>query len=835
MKLERLLQIHVAALAILGAILLGMGQRSSLLPLLAVFAAVTSVIFTDTLHWFHLNRFVANLAALLALFFSLNEFFQADMRAQLLAIANLLIYLQIVLFYQRKIPRLYWQLTVLSLLQVVVSAALNVGVEFGLVLMVYAVTAFSTLAVLHVHRESLRVLEFSQLAQGGGDDGPSADRPAGTRRRSGKRAPARTPLIRPLTSPSRLGRQALGSGLLKQIAAIGLSALAFAFVLFFAAPRLDSSTRRSFQIRPTRVVGFSSEVSLHDMQSILESNETVMRVSFREAINGQPYRVYGEPYFRGSILAEYRFEDGQATWRQPRDTVLERAFASPILRSHQLLEEPPPFRGLVRQDVILQPLNEQVLFAIFPVFASPQTPDEVRIDARTEQVFSQTGLGERARIEYRYAVATTGLLGGVQLDVTPLSGRMTHLMDPTLLEFDAAQFPTVKQVADEIAERRSVANASRAEIARALRDHFLRPGAYQYTLELSRVRRRRDLDPIEDFMAHHRSGHCQYFASALVMMLRSQGIPARMVVGFRGGEYNALGDYYQVLQRHAHAWVEAYLPADEARAESPPEAYLSPLGGWLRLDPTPGSDIDRARQLEQSWVDTVDDVLDYASTVWTDYILGLTAKRQRESIYEPVANRTDPETWASTLARLRKLRQLLLPWFQGLSLLLGVMLTAGLATSLALVWRRWHRVRQPDASPSRWPWRAGAVAPGGARWVAGPSVLFYRRLEVALGRLGLSRNPGQTPRELAMQAGHRLAALLPQTAAVAELPSLIVEAFYRARFGPVELPELSLRTVEAQLVQLEEVVQECNSPSPAPHAVRRKDLPDVRETPPSSK
>ena len=81
------------------------------------------------------------------------------MRAQLLAIANLLIYLQIVLFYQRKNPRLYWQLTVLSLLQVVVSAALNVGFEFGLVLILYAVTAFSTLAVLHVHREGLRVIE----------------------------------------------------------------------------------------------------------------------------------------------------------------------------------------------------------------------------------------------------------------------------------------------------------------------------------------------------------------------------------------------------------------------------------------------------------------------------------------------------------------------------------------------------------------------------------------------------------------------------------------------------------------------------------------------------
>jgi len=807
MKLERIVQIHVATLAILGAVLLGMGQRSSLLPLLAVFAAVTSVIFTDVLRWFHLNRFVANVAALLALFFSLNDFFQADMRAQLLAIANLLIYLQIVLFYQRKNPRLYWQLTVLSLLQVVVSAALSVGFEFGLVLMLYAVTAFSTLAILHVHRESLRVIQFAVRGRAVRDDNASdrSEREVGQGR---KLSLHRDPIIRPLTSPTRLGRQALGSGLLKQITAVGGSALVFAFVLFFSAPRLDSSSRRNYQIRLTRVVGFNSHVTLSELEPVLESSETVMRVSFRDAISGQPYRVYGEPYFRGSLLTEYRFEDGKAHWRQPSSTALENPFVSRIVSSYRLLQDPPVSRSLVRQDIILQPLSEQVLFAIFPVFASAQTPDDVRMHSRTKQLLCQSHPDERSRMEYRYAVITTGMIGGVQLDVTPLSNGATHLMDPALLDFDVAQMPTIKSIADEIVGQRAGANVSRADVARALRDHFLRPGAYSYTLDFANVRRRRDLDPIEDFMAHHRSGHCQYFASALVMMLRSQGIPARMIVGFRGGEYNALGDYYQVLQRHAHAWVEAYLPADEARLQSPPDAHLSPLGGWLRLDPTPGSDIDRGRQLQQGWMDTVDDVLDYASTVWTAYILGLTAKRQRESIYEPVANRTDPETWAATLARLRGLRQRALQWVQGVSMLLSLVLAVGLTAALAMSWRRRRHGLPRGAAPARWQWLRNGAAPAGHRAAPSPRVQFYRRLEAALSRLGLTRGLGQTPRELARQADRRLAALLPQTGG-AQLPSLIVEAFYRARFGSAAFPEESILAVEAQLGQLEEVVQQC--------------------------
>lgn len=813
MKLERLVQVHVAGLAIMGAVLLGLGQRSSLLPLLAVFAAVTSVVFTDTLNWFHLNRFVANLAALLALFFSLNDFFQSDMRAQLLAIANLLIYLQIVLFYQRKNPRLYWQLTVLSLLQVVVSAALNVGLEFGMVLILYAVTALSTLAVLHVHREALRVVESAARGRIRRDSGAESGGPGGELSNRWKGWLRRDPIVRPLVSSARLSRQILRGGLLKQIAAIGFSTLVFAFVLFFTAPRLDSAARRNFQTRPTRVVGFSSQVTLNEMATVLESTETVMRVSFRDAASGQPYRVYGEPYFRGGALAGYQFNEGIASWLQPNSTPLESAFGVRLFNPVRRLADPPPNHVLVRQDIILEPLSEPVLFAIHPVYASLQTPDEVRVNVRSEQLFCISDHEERPRVEYRYAVATTGLVGGVQLDVTPLSGRVTNLMDPALLAFDPSHFPALKKTADEIVNRRGVASGKRADVARALRDHFLKPDAYHYTLDFSQVRRQRRLDPIEDFVANHQSGHCEYFASALVMMLRSQGIPARMVVGFRGGEYNALGDYYQVLQRNAHTWVEAYLPPDEARSESPPGAELSPLGGWLRLDPTPGSDIDRARQLRQGWLDTVDDVLDYASTVWTDYILGLTAKRQRESIYEPVANRTDPETWASALERLRGVRQRLQDWMQAVSVVLPAVLALGLAAGLVVSWRRWRQGRQPGILPSLWQWRRNSNVGEDRCWPSLATVQFYRRLEVTLSQLGLSRSLGQTPRELASQAGQRLAALLPQ-AAVAQLPSLIVETFYRVRFGKTDLPDDDSREVEGQLVRLEEAVQRSREHGP---------------------
>ena len=105
-----------------------------------------------------------------------------------------------------------------------------------------------------------------------------------------------------------------------------------------------------------------------------------------------------------------------------------------------------------------------------------------------------------------------------------------------------------------------------AQRARRLESHLI--DNYTYTLDF--VGRSPD-NPIEDFLFRYRSGQCEYFASSMVLMLRSQGIPARLVTGFLGGEYNPFEGYYIVRDNNAHAWVEAYLAG----------------AGWRIFDPTP--------------------------------------------------------------------------------------------------------------------------------------------------------------------------------------------------------------------------------------------------------
>ena len=83
----------------------------------------------------------------------------------------------------------------------------------------------------------------------------------------------------------------------------------------------------------------------------------------------------------------------------------------------------------------------------------------------------------------------------------------------------------------------------------------------------------RSTDPISNFLFERKQGHCEYFATAMVLMMRTQGIPARPVNGFLGSQYNSYGDYYIVTEANAHTWVEVFFPEH----------------GWITFDPTPPS------------------------------------------------------------------------------------------------------------------------------------------------------------------------------------------------------------------------------------------------------
>ena len=100
-------------------------------------------------------------------------------------------------------------------------------------------------------------------------------------------------------------------------------------------------------------------------------------------------------------------------------------------------------------------------------------------------------------------------------------------------------------------------------------EEYLRT-SFGYTLE----QKASGDDPLSDFLFNVREGHCEYFATAMAVMLRTKGIATRVVNGFQEGEFNATANMYVVRQRHAHSWVEVYFPGENA---------------WITFDPTPSA------------------------------------------------------------------------------------------------------------------------------------------------------------------------------------------------------------------------------------------------------
>ena len=333
--------------------------------------------------------------------------------------------------------------------------------------------------------------------------------------------------------------------------------------------------------------------------------------------------------------------------------------------------------------------------------------------------------------------------------------------------------------------------------ARTLELYFQMP-PFRYSL----LPQARDpaIDPVEDFIKNNPRGHCEYFASALALMLRSQGIPSRIVVGFKGGDYNQVGNFYQVRQLHAHAWVEAYLDPDEIPPEARPAGALPGTdAGWLMLDPTPATD-DSSLFDRSGFLNIIADLGDYLKHLWSNYVVGLNAKRQREAIYRPLAQfATNAEELA---AGQRSVLTLLWQWLVSNALSLrGILFLIAIAFFITFVGRRllWLSA----ALYRRWKCRTHQSK------VRRP-IEFYERFERILARHGLLRRRQQTPLELALAAGAEMVAVAA-TRPDATIPRRIVEAYYRVRFGGHALDARAAQLVEEQLARLATVLEQSQS------------------------
>ncbi len=301
-------------------------------------------------------------------------------------------------------------------------------------------------------------------------------------------------------------------------------------------------------------------------------------------------------------------------------------------------------------------------------------------------------------------------------------------------------------VTDRITElaAQAMGEGSAAERAARLEDFLIR--SYSYTLDF--VGRGGD-HPVDDFLFRYKSGHCEYFASAMVLLLRSQGIPARLVTGFLGGEFNPLEGYYIVRQSNAHAWVEA---------------WLGDGVGWRTFDPTPPS----GRPLTQpsSFGLLFTQAWDYVQFRWDRYVLTygfadqLQAFAQLRNLWfrlRGLFSRPDRPAEAPGSAEAPAAVDSVTPAPQAVSDAGGWWAAAALLAMLAVVaWILWRR--RPPLTATR----------------------AYERLRRRLAQRGLTVADSTAPLALRQSAEDRF----PEAA---RPTGKIVDLYLRESFGGVEL------------------------------------------------
>ena len=173
MYLERLLQINMATLAALGALLLGMGQRSEGPPLLVILAAAASVWLTDVTGRIRIGRWLANALMLVGAVVSLRDVYPPQSEMQTIGLSWFLIYLQIILLFQEKDQWKYWLLVMISLLEVVMATLFSQGIWFGVLIVIYMLVGFSAMTLLILYRQwklfasGRRTRVVGELAAGG--------------------------------------------------------------------------------------------------------------------------------------------------------------------------------------------------------------------------------------------------------------------------------------------------------------------------------------------------------------------------------------------------------------------------------------------------------------------------------------------------------------------------------------------------------------------------------------------------------------------------------------------------------------------------------------------
>jgi protein-glutamine gamma-glutamyltransferase len=467
-----------------------------------------------------------------------------------------------------------------------------------------------------------------------------------------------------------------------------------AAVIFFVLPRVSSGYLSSYTPTGEIATGFSDRVQLGRIGEIQQSSALVMHIQ----IDGDSHGAF-DLKWRGVALSLF---DG-TTWSNPYEhQVVPRSPNGQFLLSFRRDTK----SGLtIHYRVLMEPVANNVFFL---------APEALSVGGNYHQV-SRDDADAVFDSDLEHPVSSYDAESNVT-QPGPVELRAATQGYPPAVLLNYLQLPRLDPRVAPLAEQITASENNNYDKAvvleRYLRTHF------GYTLQLGRSAQR---DPLAYFLFERKQGHCEYFASAMAVMLRSLRIPSRVVNGFRTGEFNDVTSQYLVRASNAHSWVEAYFPG-----------Y-----GWISFDPTPAAPAE-VRTGWSRWALYADAMASFwrewvvSYDVSHQYILGQRAAQGGEHWIRRVRRweRLEYEAWLEAARRTGRAVSVA-PWRWG-GLALGI---AGLLLLGAYSARLWRAIRR------------GRVAARPERSPRVAATIWYERVLQMLAKRGWQKLPAQTPAE----------------------------------------------------------------------------------------
>jgi transglutaminase-like putative cysteine protease len=468
-------------------------------------------------------------------------------------------------------------------------------------------------------------------------------------------------------------------------------------LIFFVLPRVSAGYLNAYTGANDLTSGFSDRVELGRIGQIQQSKTVVMHVQ----VDGDTAGAFLLK-LRGVALNNF---DGR-NWSNTRDRVnLSRG---PDGRFDLWPRNPQPVTGRdVHYRVTMEPFLTEVFFLL-------ATPKSLQGNYRT---VSEDTAGDVFDIDTDHPVTRYEADSDFR---RPDPARLHHGSDsfPVNVLSNYLQLPALDPRIKPLAERIIAKATSPHDKAEAIAD-YLRLH-YGYTLQLPSTTPH---DPIASFLFVRRQGHCEYFASSMAIMLRTVGIPSRVVNGFSGGEFNDLTSQYVIRASDAHSWVEAYIPGE----------------GWMEFDPTPSSGV----QIQTQWSRFML-YMDAMSSFWREWVVNYDLGHQIRLTQD--ASRGSRALVGQAQSWSRKQYQRMLAWasktedqigdstvkwgLRVLAVFFLALIAASVPRMLALV-RRFRLARWPQKSPQM------------------AASIWYERMLRQTARRGWEKSPAQTPEEFA--------------------------------------------------------------------------------------